>query len=89
MDEKKEADTSGSPASSAAPSAMPTGDGSATPGDISPEKTKGRDLAVNDFFEPDDHVLKDGLYNVATQIEKYLDKSLTSSCNKNFGSEYK
>lgn len=60
----------GSPASSAAPSAMPTGGGSATPGDISPEKTKGRDLAVNDFFEPDDHVLKDGLYNVATLTDQ-------------------
>lgn len=60
----------GSPASSAAPSAMPTGDGSATPGDISPEKTKDRDLAVNDFFDPDDHVLKDGLYNVATLTDQ-------------------
>ena len=27
--------------------------------------------------------------DIAFKIEKYLDKSLTSSCNKNFGSEYK
>lgn len=27
--------------------------------------------------------------DIAFKIEKYLDKSFTSSCNKNFGSEYR
>ena len=37
---------------------------------MAPTITPGRDLTVNDFFEPDKPVLNDGLYNVATLTDQ-------------------